>query len=289
MATQLEDRFTASTEEWRCECGRVNAVGLSMCPRCGRMPPRGVATTTSAMSGPAVRPTWQPRLRPILLAGGVIVLNIANTIFFVVLVETGRMEDSTAITLQTVLGLVFYGVVLGMMTGALLTVRPVWLKGDPKTARLLGAEVGFGVAVVLIALMWVAAGHPAPDVSVDAIVSEGSLARIILAFAVIAVAAPFVEELLFRGVVAESLRRHGAFIAIGVSSLLFGLAHLEFLFGLIHGELNIAALGSKTAGGVVLGILYWRRGLWASISAHAAYNGSLVLLAVLVVVGPTPC
>src|SRR5436305_1518197 len=108
----------------------------------------------------------------------------------------------------------------------------------------------------------------------EAPVSEGSLVRVLLAFGVIAVAAPVVEELLFRGVVLESLRRRGAFFAVFVSSVLFALAHLG---GLVY----------YTGCGVVLGVLYWRRGLWASISAHAAFNGSLVLLAVLVALGPS--
>src|SRR2546423_3383684 len=151
METGLVDRFTASAEEWTCECGRVNAVGLSMCPRCGRVPPRAVAKTTVMMDRP-VRPTWQPRVRGVRLAVGVILLNILTSAFFIALVRTGHMEDSTAITLGTLVGLGFYGVVLAMMTGPLLTLRPAWLRGDPATARLLGAEVGFGAAVVLIGL-----------------------------------------------------------------------------------------------------------------------------------------
>lgn len=278
MATQLEDRFTASAEEWRCECGRMNALGLSMCPHCGRLPPRGVATTTFRMGPGAARTTWEPQVHGVRLAFGVILLNILNAGFFIVLVETGRMEDSTAIMLQTWLALLFYGAVLALMTGPLLTLKPAWLRGDPHTARLLGAEVGFAAAFLLIALSWMASGRPILDFGAEALVSEGSVARVVLAFLALAVVAPVVEELLFRGVVLESLRRKGPAIAIGVSAFLFGLAHLE---------LSIVGLASKTAGGVILGLLYWRRGLWASIAAHAAYNGSLVLLAVLVVLGPT--
>jgi membrane protease YdiL (CAAX protease family) len=278
MATQLEDRFTASTEEWRCECGRVNAVGLSMCPRCGRMPPRGVATTTVAIPAGHMRALAPPKVRAVRLAIGVIVLNIVTTGFLIALVRTGQMEDSTAITLGTLLGLVFYAVVLAMMTGPLLTLRPAWIKGDPHTARLLGAEVGFAAAVVLVTFGWLASGHPTVDLNIDAIVSEGSLGRILVAFLAVAVVAPVVEELLFRGVVCESLRRNGPAVAIGVSAFLFGLAHLQW---------SVVGITYYTACGVVLGLLYWRRGLWASIAAHALFNGSLVLLAVVVALGPT--
>lgn len=278
MQTGLQDRFTAGAEEWTCACGRLNAIGLSMCPHCGRMPPRNVATLTMRMPEGHVQLMPKPRVRAVRLAIGVIVLNIAQTAFFIALVRGGQMEDSTAITLGTLLGLLFYAVVLAMMTGPLLTLKPAWLRGDPRTARLLGAEVGFGAAVALVTLGWVASGHPVLDPGTEAIVSEASLARILLAFVAVAVVAPFVEELLFRGVVAESLRRHGAAVAVGVSALLFGLAHLQW---------SAVGITYFTVCGVVLGTLYWRRGLWASISAHAAFNGSLVVLATVVALGPT--
>ncbi|MBV8160324.1 MAG: CPBP family intramembrane metalloprotease, partial [Acidimicrobiia bacterium] len=61
-------------------------------------------------------------------------------------------------------------------------------------------------------------------------------------------------------------------------ALLFALAHLQW---------NAYGITYYGACGVILGSLYWRRGLWASIAAHAAFNGSLVLLAVVVALGPT--
>ena len=273
METGLAERFTASTEEWTCECGRVNVAGLSLCPRCGRVPPRGVATLTIDAIGPG-RPAWAPKVRGVRLAFVVILLNFCLQVVLLSLVAAGHMERSKAITLLMWVGLAFYGVVLAMIAGPLLTLRPNWVRGNSATARLLGAEVGVAAAGALIALTWAAKGHAFVDPAAEATVSEGSLVRILLAFVVIAVAAPVVEELLFRGVVLESLRRRGAFFAVFVSSVLFALAHLG---GLVY----------YTGCGVVLGVLYWRRGLWASISAHAAFNGSLVLLAVLVALGPS--
>lgn len=277
MQTGLQDRFTASAEEWTCACGRLNAVGLSMCPHCGRMPPRHVAAVTMRTPESHMGLAPPPRVRAVRLAIGVIAINIVQTGLFIALVRSGRMEDSTAITLGTWLGLLFYAVVLAMMTGPLLTLKPAWLKGDPRTARLLGAEIGFGAALVLVIFGWAATGHPVLDPGTEAIVSEASLARIFLAFLAVAIVAPVVEELLFRGVVAESLRRRGAAVAIGVSAVLFGLAHLQW---------SAVGITYFTTCGVVLGTLYWRRGLWASIAAHAAFNGSLVVLATVVALGP---
>jgi len=207
------------------------------------------------------------------LAFVVIGLNVITQAVLFVMVRSGRMDSGRAINLAMWGGLAFYAVVLAMLAGPLLTLRPRWLAGNRETAPVLGIEVGLAAAAGLIALFWIGTGHPVLDPSARAMVSEGSLGRTLLAFVVIAGGAPVVEELLFRGVVAESLRRHGAVVAVGVSSFMFALAHLR-------------GLGYYTLCGVVLGVLYWRRGLWASIAAHATFNGCLVVMAVVVALGP---
>ena len=95
METGLAERFTASAEEWTCACGRVNVAGLSLCPNCGRVPPRGVATIDVGPAGPS-RPAWSPKVRGVRLAVGVIVLNFFLQVFMLALVEGGHMERSKA-------------------------------------------------------------------------------------------------------------------------------------------------------------------------------------------------
>jgi hypothetical protein len=86
-----------------------------------------------------------------------------------------------------------------------------------------------------------------------------------------------VEELLFRGVVAESLRAQSTRKAMFVSAFLFALWHLHFTpYFLVY----------YTLMGLIFCGVYLRRGLRASMCAHAAFNGTLVVLAVLVAVGP---
>lgn len=77
------------------------------------------------------------------------------------------------------------------------------------------------------------------------------------------VAAPVLEEMLFRGVILRSfLRQYSRTKAILCSSLVFGIAHL-----------NIYQLMSAFAIGIVAGWLYERcRSLWPCILLHAAYN-----------------
>ncbi len=78
------------------------------------------------------------------------------------------------------------------------------------------------------------------------------------------VAAPVLEEMLFRGVILRGfLRQYSRTFAILWSSALFGLAHL-----------NLYQMMTALAIGLVAGWLYERcRSLWPCILLHAAYNG----------------
>jgi membrane protease YdiL (CAAX protease family) len=77
------------------------------------------------------------------------------------------------------------------------------------------------------------------------------------------VAAPLLEEMLFRGVMLRGfLRQYSRTFAILWSSALFGIAHL-----------NLYQMMTALAIGIVAGWLYERcRSLWPCILLHAAYN-----------------
>jgi len=78
------------------------------------------------------------------------------------------------------------------------------------------------------------------------------------------VAAPVLEEMLFRGVILRGfLRQYSRTFAILWSATLFGIAHL-----------NLYQMATAVVLGIVSGWLYERcRSLWPSILLHAAYNG----------------
>jgi membrane protease YdiL (CAAX protease family) len=80
---------------------------------------------------------------------------------------------------------------------------------------------------------------------------------------VLGLVAPIVEEMLFRGYVQRRLlERWPPAVAIAVSTLMFGAAHLD------PGEGLMAAVI-----GVWLGIVAWRCGsIWPSIACHATQN-----------------
>ena len=81
-------------------------------------------------------------------------------------------------------------------------------------------------------------------------------------FIVVAVAAPIVEEIVYRKLVIDRLRRYGDLTAIVVSGILFGL---------IHG--NFSQFFYATLLGVVFGIVYVQTGkLRYTIALHMAVN-----------------
>jgi membrane protease YdiL (CAAX protease family) len=84
----------------------------------------------------------------------------------------------------------------------------------------------------------------------------------VLNAAVVVIAAPFVEEIFYRGLGIRVLGFLGAFVAIVGTALVFALAH-----GLL---VAIPALGIFA---LALGWLRWRtESVWPSVIAHAAYN-----------------
>jgi membrane protease YdiL (CAAX protease family) len=84
-----------------------------------------------------------------------------------------------------------------------------------------------------------------------------------ISFAALCLVAPFLEEMLFRGIFLRSfLRRYPEAYAVGLSALLFGAMHLnlyQFVTGLVMG--------------VFLGWIYARtQSLWPCIAIHAWNN-----------------
>lgn len=97
-------------------------------------------------------------------------------------------------------------------------------------------------------------------------VHTAAAATVILVF--LAVGAPLVEELFFRGLLLRSLLgRVPAPAAIFITAVLFALAHFE--------AVQFAGLAVF---GLVVGYLAWRTGrLGPSIGAHMAFNAAAVL------------
>lgn len=90
------------------------------------------------------------------------------------------------------------------------------------------------------------------------------------------VAAPFVEEMVFRGVVLRGfLARMGAPLAIVAQGVLFGVVHVDPVRGVANFGLAIVLSGV----GVALGVAaYLFRRIGPTIIAHAIFNGVVLTL-----------
>lgn len=92
---------------------------------------------------------------------------------------------------------------------------------------------------------------------------RGGVLPFLLAFLGGAIVTPLGEELLFRGVIANGLNKFGAWAGIGLSAVIFGVAHGT---GVIMWVAIMA--------GLLSGTLFRQTGsVWPSVLFHAVYNG----------------
>jgi len=173
----------------------------------------------------------------------------------------------------------------------LRTAHPSWVRiiGWPDragVARELAIGAGLGIVVriasVVVATWIVVLLRGVSDRSVDLPeqVSTDLSGWGLAIFAIFAViAAPVLEEFIFRGLLFRSIAdRSGFWLGAIVSALAFGAFHL-----LTPGDgLDVLALGITHVGtGIGLAWIYWRRrNLLASIAGHAVFN----LIAVVAII-----
>jgi len=271
-----DDDFTAI---WSCVCGYGN-VGRERCIRCGKRAPAEVrqggglwirddkvAAVPKAKAG---RSAWKT-------VAATIGLNLLVQIFVAGFVIANNLGLAASVKVSLFVALGYYSAV-----ALWVLARSIDLGLRPQSGRstaLVGAAEGFivggGLALLLVAVMRVVAGRPVLDPTTAVLAAQSSLFPLIVGFVMIAMLGPIVEELVFRGFLAEAFRRRGRRAAIWISAVGFSLAHLR-----------LSQFRYYVAMGVVFGLVYWRRGLVGSIAAHAAFNGMLVVVAVAATHGP---
>jgi sodium transport system permease protein len=131
---------------------------------------------------------------------------------------------------------------------------------------LLGASSGLAIGGITLRLM------PAPESlakGMQKILLLGdNPAPLWLILAVVSVTPALCEEMVFRGFILSGFRRWGPAASIGMSALLFGLAHSS-----IYRLLPTFGLG------LVLGVAVWKtRSLYCSMLIHALNNGLIAVL-----------
>ena len=164
---------------------------------------------------------------------------------------------------------------LTLVLGALLVVASS-LRGRFDPARLglrparpassVGLVVAGYVLFLIVAAVWtsVMGIQDRENVTIDLGTRDSAFAFVAAAF-LVCVVAPVCEELFFRGFLFGALRKHGLIVAMLVSGITFGLAHVASSpIGFI---VPLATLG------FILALLYERtRSLYPCIGLHALNN-----------------
>ena len=192
------------------------------------------------------------------------------------LTRSTHMEPDTAIRYAVVITLGVYAVVGALIVTQLTPgVRLTWRVGDPWVGGAIGLAVGGGLGLVMLLLVSSVSGHLSSDPRFVTIMSEGDAAHIGIAVLISCICAPLVEEVLFRGLLLESLRTRGAAFGIWMSGIAFAVWHL-----------NPAGLRYYALMGALFGFLYVKRGLVCSMAAHLGFNGALTVAAIVIVLSP---
>jgi uncharacterized protein len=85
----------------------------------------------------------------------------------------------------------------------------------------------------------------------------------------VGIAAPIIEEILFRGLIFSELRKHLPIpVAIVIQGLIFGAMHMNFTQFIYAAPL-----------GILFGVVFiWVKSIWATIFIHISFNSAGVLL-----------
>jgi membrane protease YdiL (CAAX protease family) len=142
----------------------------------------------------------------------------------------------------------------------------------PKSwGRALGLSIAMLIGVFVLAAILAPLLHPGNEQGLVPKHWEPKHAAAFVAnFVVVAVLAPFVEEITFRGLGYRLLEPFGRWTAIVAVGILFGLAH-----GLVEALPLLAALGA--------GLAYVRSrtgSVYPTMLVHGAFNGLVLIVAV---------
>lgn len=231
----------------------------------------GTAVETNEAEGEPVAPA---RRGGLLLAWSVLVVLLALASYGARLSDAKTPENVLYLWSTFAGALIQYGIMLVLILAIARGLRsPLLVLERPAS---IGRAVALGAVAFGIILATTAALSPFLDAGDEqGLVPdswEGSRAAPFFANAlVVVVVAPFVEELLYRGLGMSVLFPFvGPVLSIAITGLAFGLAH-----GLVLG------LPVLTIFGVTLGWLRWKTGsVYPGMVVHAIFNGAALLAAV---------
>lgn len=244
---------------------------------------------------PYVEPVWKKERRSIRNAAngiglsflGYLAITLAFAVVLMVITEVGEMafgiridvfENEIAFWVSTIITS-WVSLLIPFLIYALFIKIPFSVampfKRMPADLAMGGVLVGLGATVIAsyatesltIVLETVGIGITMPEVEMPLTVAGKIL--YVLAFAV---TPAFVEEICFRGIVMQSLRRFGDIFALVTSALIFGVFHL-----------NLVQMPYAFIMGLCIGYFVMRTGsLWVGVIIHFINNGLVVLMEFLV-------
>jgi hypothetical protein len=160
-------------------------------------------------------------------------------------------------------------IVLGLMiaTYKLLIVRLGEIPRDD--LEVTDSLPGLGKGVLAGLVIFTVVVGIAFALGVYKIVGGGNFSGMLAALVGVAMVPAFTEELLFRGILFRWIEEFaGSWVALGLTSALFGLAHI-----LNPGATWFSSLAIAVEAGLLLGAVYMlTRSLWMPIGLHAAWN-----------------
>jgi membrane protease YdiL (CAAX protease family) len=214
-----------------------------------------------------VRPTHS-LLRAFALASGIVVLvTVAKWVLAVLPLSRSDLLAMDALTSAVALAIVALAVASfgAAPAGARLGLGPGRFDAPRTVIATLGLVALSHAAESAVTLSGVASpGLERFDAAFDGL----SLREALFPLFALSIGSACGEELFFRGLVQRGLTpRIGAVAAIGVTSILFGVAHADWAHG-----------GAATLLGVYLGVVAWAAGsIRPAIAAHAANNAAALL------------
>lgn len=194
---------------------------------------------------------------------GITAMNVIMAILIINKVKSGLIEVIGEEASMLICELLIVGIPLGLA----YLIRKKLTNNNSFNLRLENKRIIPFIVIGSVVLLFGIADPignliPMPDSFKNAIMDFGSQTGI-FAFLLLVIAAPVLEELLFRGIILDGLlKNYSPITAILISSLLFGIAHLNpwsFINGLIIG--------------IFSGWVYFKtRSVLPSIIIHASAN-----------------
>ena len=113
---------------------------------------------------------------------------------------------------------------------------------------------------------------PSPNHPAGQMIADSGLRGVVLLFLTAAVAAPIVEEIMFRGVLQRALRfRLSRWLALPLMGLIFAAIHPQ----------GIIAIPALAAIGIGFGLIReWRDSIVGTMAMHAVHNGTILAITV---------